>query len=109
VAILNNRRPEMLVRRVQDPPPCDADYCGDQPPDGGDCTQLPDGSFSCYLTQPNVQPPPPEPVCSPVMQFFYFYSGVELDILLFLLESGLGLWGLLVSIAWDGFMYYYGC
>jgi hypothetical protein len=106
MAVLNNRQPEMVIRRVQDPVTCTYDPSACDAPPADDCTINADGSFSCTLTQPNVEPPAQG--CDPVIAVLFHTAGYEIDIMMAMLA--IGLWEmLLIGLVIDGFFWYTGC
>jgi hypothetical protein len=115
MAIANGRRPtDATIRLIQDPVCGDPDCSTVEYEPTGDCTQNPDGSFSCNFvangpspTTPSGDPPPTQEFCNGLDWLGSIFQG-EYAILAALIPE---IWfiAILFGIAWETWEWYVGC
>lgn len=118
MAIANGRRPtDTTIRLIQDPVCTDPDCSSVEYEPTGDCTQNPDGSFSCNFvatapspTAPNGDPQPTQEFCNGLDWIGNIFQG-EYAILAALIPEVwfLAILAILFGIAWETWEWYVGC
>ena len=118
MAIANGRRPTgTTIRLIQEPTCTDPDCSSEEWEPTGDCTQNPDGSFSCNLvangpspTTPSGDPPRTQEFCNGLDWVGNIFQG-EYAILAALIPEiwFLGIIAILFGIAWETWEWYVGC
>ena len=115
MAIANGRRPlDTTIRLTQEPICTDPDCSGIEWEPEGECTQNPDGSFSCTLVAmapsrvaPNGEPPPSQQTCANIDLYIAMQTGSWT--LLGILFPELIVLGVLLGIGWEYYNWFIGC
>jgi len=118
MAIANGRRPtDATIRLIQEPTCTDPDCSSVEYEPEGDCTQNPDGSFSCNFvagspshTTPSGNPPPTQEFCNGLDWIGNIVQG-EYAILAAMIPEiwFLAIIAILFGIAWETWEWYVGC